>query len=136
MRKKFRVAEAEAVIRDTHRAGIVPQLFIMAGFPGETEADFQETLDFIERNAEFIGGIMVSFCEIQKGSHLDRHVAEYDVRLPLTDRTHWVSKDGSNTYEVRRDRCARASRLIERLGLSINKVHTTKVGDFASAVAS
>ncbi len=120
MQKNFRVADAERVIRDTAAAGIVAELFIMVGFPGETEADFQLTLDFIERNAEHLGGVAVSYCEVQKGSELERRAGELGMRVPLEDGRHWVSRDGSNTLATRMDRARRVYELVARLGLSIN----------------
>ncbi len=129
MQKNFRVADAEGVIRDTHEAGVGVHLFLLVGFPGETDEDFKMTLDFVERNAENIDGASVSFCEIQKGSHLDLHAEQYDIRVPVEDQTAWVSRDGSNTLALRQERARIAQDLVKRLGLW-TRIHTTKVGDF------
>lgn len=117
MQKRVRVRDAETVIRDTHRAGISVFLYMLVGFPTETEADFQETLDFLERVAPFVKQVGVSSCEIQKGSHLDVHPEAYGLRTPLTDRLRWETVDGTNTYAAREERQERMNRLVDRLGL-------------------
>jgi radical SAM superfamily enzyme YgiQ (UPF0313 family) len=129
MRKNFRLSDAVEIIKNAHKAGIGAHLFLLVGFPGETESDFQMTLDFVERHAPYLFGASVSFCEIQKASHLDRHAADYDVRLPVEDPTRWVSRDGSNNYDVRIERTRRAMDLIAKLGLS-TCIHTSKIGEF------
>lgn len=117
MQKSVRVADAETVVRDTHKAGIAVFLYVLVGFPTETEKDFRETLSFIERHAPYIKQIGVSSCEIQKGSHLDVHPEDYGLKLPLDDRLRWETLDGQNTYAVREERLARMNALVDRLGL-------------------
>lgn len=117
MQKSVRVADAEKVVRDTHKAGIAVFLYVLVGFPTETEAAFRETLDFLERHAPFIKQVGVSSCEIQKGSHLDVHPEQYGLKLPLDDRLRWETADGQNTYAVREDRMRRINELVDRLGL-------------------
>jgi anaerobic magnesium-protoporphyrin IX monomethyl ester cyclase len=124
MQKKVDMRDAETVIRDTHRAGIGVFLYTLVGFPTETEADFQMTLDFIERNASYITTVGVSACEIQKGAHMDLNPGLYGIKEPLEDRLRWVTVDGSNTYEVRQERMARMNRLIDRLSLRAQEFPT------------
>jgi hypothetical protein len=44
----------ERVLGDAHRAGILNLCFFMVGFPGETEAQWRETLSLWDRTAPFI----------------------------------------------------------------------------------
>ena len=53
----FTVDQAQQVIRDCHETGIKTCLFIIVGFPGEEEEDFQQTLGFIRENAPWIDQI-------------------------------------------------------------------------------
>ncbi|MDX6768440.1 MAG: radical SAM protein [Elusimicrobiota bacterium] len=124
MQKKVDMRDAEAVIRDTHRAGIGVFLYTLVGFPTEHEEDFRMTLDFIERNAAYIDTVGTSACEVQKGSHLDAHPELYGLKLPLEDRLRWETADGANTYEVRQERMERMNRLIDRLSLRVQEFPT------------
>ncbi|MFI5349995.1 MAG: B12-binding domain-containing radical SAM protein [Elusimicrobiota bacterium] len=117
MRKNFRVGEAEKIIRDTKAAGIRVQLFVMVGYPGETDEDFAETLAFLERNADSIDIIESSLASVLKGSHLETHQAEYGIRTdPAGDPRRWSSIDGANTYAARSDRYQALMDTIRRYG--------------------
>jgi len=92
----------ERVIRDTHNAGIGARVNFMFGFPGETEEDFEETLNFLKRNREFFVQVHPSetFCCIDPGTYLFIHPEEFGV----TNQHHslyWSSVDGKNIYPER-----------------------------------
>ena len=118
MDKKFLVKDAETIIRNTRKAGITTQLYLQFGFPGETDEDVGQTLDFIERNAAWISNVSISFSEMALGSDIDMRPGFYGIRTPTKDRTRWELSDGSNTFDIRRERCRRAARLAEKLGIS------------------
>ncbi len=48
MNKEITVDQSRAAIRSLANAGIKTTTYFVIGFPGETEEDFQQTLDFIE----------------------------------------------------------------------------------------
>lgn len=54
MRKGTDIKEVERIMRDSYSAGITNVAFIMFGFPGETEAEALETVEFLKRNSQFI----------------------------------------------------------------------------------
>ncbi|MBD3313415.1 radical SAM protein [Candidatus Woesearchaeota archaeon] len=54
MGKKFRREDAERLIRITHKAGIGVVTNWIVGYPTETKEDFQQTIDFLVRNKEYI----------------------------------------------------------------------------------
>lgn len=122
MRKLFTKEIAERVIRDTHAAGINTMINIIVGFPGETESDFQETCEAIERNQKYIAQIgAISVCLVNNDSELDINPNGYELALPTDLRIRakqWASGDGKNTYEMRKKRAKKILELIDRIGLS------------------
>jgi MoaA/NifB/PqqE/SkfB family radical SAM enzyme len=48
MGKQITVEQSQAAIKSLARAGIKTTTYFVIGFPGETEEDFQQTLDYIE----------------------------------------------------------------------------------------
>jgi len=92
----------ERVIRDTHDAGIGTRVNFMFGFPGETEEDFEETLNFLKRNKEFFVQVHPSetFCCIDPNTYLLNHPEEFGVANEYHS-LFWNSLDGKNTYPER-----------------------------------
>lgn len=121
MRKGFRVEEAERVIRDTHNAGIDAVTNFMFGFPGETDEDFEETLDFITRNREYISTVnpSLAYTAIGVGTYLYDHPEEYNIDLSA-GHLYWKSKDGENTYEKRKKRYETFCKLTSSLGIKFS----------------
>ncbi len=60
MRKGVTIRTAEEIICRYAQAGILIHLFLMVGFPGETEKDVNHTLLFLERNERWIASASVS----------------------------------------------------------------------------
>ncbi len=80
MRKIYTVQDAERIIRLTAQAGICTNINIIAGFPGETEGDFHQTMDFILRNRDYINAVTnVSACTLFPESEIGRLRNKYGV---------------------------------------------------------
>ncbi len=60
MNKGTKVGIAEEVLQLTSKYGIKNHLYIMFGYPGEGEKERKETLEFIERNKQYIYSYSVS----------------------------------------------------------------------------
>ncbi len=98
----YDIGIVERVIRDTHSAGIGARVNFMFGFPGETEEDFEETLNFLKRNKEFFVQVHPSetFCCIDPGTYLFNHFDEFGI----VSRKHslfWETAEGKNIYPER-----------------------------------
>ena len=111
MRKGINTEWASQCLRLTREAGIDTGVFLIVGHPAEGEAEFQETLDFLTRNRDFITTIeSVNLCDLHECSDLTLRAHEYGIRDP-EHRIEWSSDHGS-TYEVR---CQRLERLLSHI---------------------
>ncbi|MBU1148054.1 MAG: radical SAM protein, partial [Candidatus Omnitrophica bacterium] len=118
MNKRFSMEDAGKNLRNAHRSGIMVQANFMFGIPGETEADFKETIEFLRRNRENIDSVLASqsFCVLDKGTYLYNHADKFGIK----DRDHhlyWESDNGKNTYPERFRRYEEFCQVALSLGL-------------------
>jgi len=109
MRKPFTAGVSEQNIRDAKKAGIETEIFVMVGFPGESEEDFILTSDFIKRNVDFIDAIKsINSLHLIAGTDIYDHAREFGLKeLPRNDWHYlWETRSG-NTYPVRKERVKR-----------------------------
>jgi radical SAM superfamily enzyme YgiQ (UPF0313 family) len=123
-----RNADVERIIRDSYRAGICSNLNFMFGLPGETEEEFNETLEFLRRNKKHITTVNPSpyFCIFSKGTKGYLNPQDYGIDLkkgPL----YWESVDGKNNYLVRMERFEKFIALAHKLGISCTYPQATMV---------
>ncbi|MDD4909394.1 MAG: radical SAM protein [Candidatus Omnitrophica bacterium] len=115
--KKYSHENAEQMLRDAREAGISTQINIMFGIPGETESDFQMTLEFLKRVRPYVDSVLASqsFCVIDKGTYLHTHPEEFGIR----DQDHHLywEAEGGNTYPRRQARYEEFCGLALSLGL-------------------
>ncbi|MBF0317505.1 MAG: radical SAM protein [Nitrospirae bacterium] len=117
MKKGFDIALATRVLRDTHEAGIGTTVNFIVGYPAEDETAFEETLEFLRKNAKYLNSVnTVSPCRISKGSPLYDNYAYYGIVDP-DNSFGWRTADGRNTLEIRINRAATIERLVTELGI-------------------
>lgn len=121
MKKRFKIEDADKVIRSTHEAGIVVTANFMFGFPGEEENDFIKTLDFIKRNAKYLDRVYPSrtFCALEEFSYLHTHPEKFDIKPNPPNHLYWESTDGKNIYPERLKRCEEFCKLTSSLGIEV-----------------
>ena len=124
MRKGFTAAQASTTIRDTHAAEIRVDLSMLVGFPGETEADFQQTLTFLGEHGSLLGCVSTGqTCGLPPGSLLYRDPARFGLvtdadGLAMWDQdSGWYLSDGSSTIHVRRARLTRMRQFLDERGI-------------------
>ncbi len=116
MNKHFSIANAEAVLENTRRAGIGTQANFMFGIPTETQEDFRKTLEFLQRNRENIDSVLASqsFCVLDKGTYLYTHAKALGIINP---QHHLYWETAGNNYVERFRRYEEFCRLALSLGL-------------------
>lgn len=121
MGKRYLVADALRVIRDTHDAGIDVVLNFVVGHPGETEEDFQETIDFIASVKDHVLNIAPGHpCLVLPYNRLYRYPGKYGIRYDRQDSYQWESLDGSNTAAVREQRVKRFNDFLQQLNIEMS----------------
>jgi anaerobic magnesium-protoporphyrin IX monomethyl ester cyclase len=109
MNKRFSVPIAGEVLKNTRMVGIKVSVYILIGFPTETNKNFEETLNFITENKKYINYIfMGGGCVISKDSDLYNDPEKYgiywsdDVKPENRNGHNWHSKE--TNPEIRRNR--------------------------------
>lgn len=121
MQKGFRIEVAERLLREAHSVGFETVVNFIIGFPGETEEDFQITLEFISRNWEYISHIgSMTTCWIEPYLYIFDHPEEFDIVIG-SDAHRWQSNDGKNTFDVRTERKKRFEDFISSLGRKVSR---------------
>ena len=116
MRKPYSADEAARVLRMTHEAGGKAIINIMCGHPGETEVEFQKTLDFLTENAESIAMVAsVGFTGVHIHSPLLDKCDDYGV--VLDENGGWTSDDGVIDRELRNERVHRVTEHLRVSGI-------------------
>ncbi len=103
MNKHYSSADAQAVIEKTFKANIQVSVNIIVGFPGETKTDFQQTIDFIRRNSQYIAQVTnVSSFVLMPGSDVGVYPQRFGVKfLDPLDPGKWT--DANNLTQAERN---------------------------------
>jgi len=117
----YEVGVLERVIRDTCAVGIGARVNFMFGFPGETEEDFQATLDFLKRNKDYFSQVhpSESFCCVDQGTYIYEHPEEFGV-INRYSSLFWHTIDRKNTYPERLRRHQVFCELAESLNIPLS----------------
>jgi len=122
MGKPTQLNVVESCIRELYAAGIFIAINLMVGYPGETEDDFNETMLFISRMADFVSDVAVNITGIFAGTTLFNDSENMGIHLNrnIQDEfsfNRWALSDGSNTPSIRNERLLKIESYLESLGL-------------------
>ena len=87
MNKKICLEECEEIIKNAWQAKINVRLNFIVGFPGESDADFKCTLDFVKRNRTYIRDIKADVFVLAKKSMAAQYPTRYGIinmRTPIS----------------------------------------------------
>ncbi len=118
MNKRYTRHDAAELIKRTQKAEIEVRMNIIVGFPGETEADFKQTLDFVRENKEDITQVTnVSAFVLMPGADLSIYPHRFGiVYLDPNDPGTWTDENGL-TQEQRNNRVIQTCDLLKELGI-------------------
>jgi len=104
--KGVTAGEAKDMLIKVKEAGMRVEINLITGFPGETEDDVAETIDFIRQNTSLIDKVnSLNICTIGPGMYIYDHLEEYNIdRSMIHDWYAWFTKDMSNTIQIRTQR--------------------------------
>lgn len=119
MAKGSTVKESKDMLVRVKEAGMRVEINLIVGFPGETEEDVAETIDFVKQNVGLIDRInSLNICTLEPGMRLFDHLEEYNIdRSAVRDLYAWFTKDMSNTIQVRTQRHQKMASVFSELNL-------------------
>ena len=131
MCKPHSVEKAKTVIKNTWLVGIEAVVMLIIGFPGETEEDFDKTIQFVEDNFKYITEIHLNlYCMNEVLINNFSNILDMDNK----DIYKWSLKDMSNTYEIRKNRLKKIDKAlmskfknIKREGMCYTNIDNKKV---------
>jgi radical SAM superfamily enzyme YgiQ (UPF0313 family) len=80
MDKGNRVEVTKSVLKNLYEAGIATQVMGIFGFPGETEKDGEQTVRFLEENADRISYYVIGLLMVMPGSRMHDDPSRFGVR--------------------------------------------------------
>jgi anaerobic magnesium-protoporphyrin IX monomethyl ester cyclase len=103
MRKGYSSEEASRFLKASKAAGIENNVLLIVGFPGESDADFNDTLEGLKRNAKYIDNIgSLNVCGLPLGADLRNNFDKYGLVYP--PGSDWATRDLVNTPKLRKER--------------------------------
>jgi anaerobic magnesium-protoporphyrin IX monomethyl ester cyclase len=86
MKKNNKRVTMERNLADATAAGIWMHCFLFFGFPGETDADAQETYDFVVSNSDIIGSFGSATFALEHNAPIFHHLDLFNIQLKPATR--------------------------------------------------
>lgn len=125
MNKPYSPQTAAENIKAAKESGMETEIFLLIGFPGETEKEFRKTIDFVKRNSRYIDTIKsINTLHLLAGTQIYENPEKFNL-LPLPeDNWHylWETKDG-NTYAARKRQAEELVELASSCGIRVQETN-------------
>lgn len=122
MRKTYTAETSEYALSNARKSGIETGIFIIIGYPGEDDYEFEKTYDFIKRNKKYIDIIKsINTLHLIAGTEIyERAYDKFNMKPLPGENWHylWETYDGNN-YHVRKERAQRLLNLASDLGIRV-----------------
>lgn len=101
MNKGYDIADIDTILKNVGDAGIAIHIYLMTDFPGESEKEFQETVDIMLRNRNYIHSFQISkfmltkkstISKIFSGKRKDPGVSSLNFEIVHTNRAERLKK--------------------------------------------
>jgi hypothetical protein len=100
MDKGSKVEEVSKVLKDAHAAGIANHVFVICGFPTETEEEFAQTIKFLDDHKHYIYAVHRGTFSLEPESPIFEHQERFEITRS------WMIRDtpsgGRWGYECKR----------------------------------
>ncbi len=99
MRKGTQIENVEGIIKGAHSCGIWNLLFVLFGFPTETEVEMRSTVDLLERLGDSVDAVSKSLFVLLEGSNVYNEPERYRI-TKILDRLQRDPVSIAYDYEV------------------------------------
>lgn len=115
MGKRYDINKAQDMVMRLTRRGIVVQLPLISGFPGETVIDFLTTVAFVLKHIKnsYIKFSFSNRCRLHEKAFINKFPQDFFINESNKSPDRWESSDSSNTYNVRELRASLLTLLIQ-----------------------
>jgi anaerobic magnesium-protoporphyrin IX monomethyl ester cyclase len=118
--KGTNVLDIENVLKNSHNIGIKNILYVIFGFPTETESEFLDTITFFEKNNNYIDLISTSNFGLQIGSKIYSNPNDYGIikineikRTILEPKVEFETNSGLSTNQLSKLRKKYANKILK-----------------------
>ena len=80
MEKGTNAADMSVVLESARRCGIMNLVFVMFGFPGETEEEFLKTISFLEQHRQAVSALSKGTFVLLEGSRIYKNPERYGIK--------------------------------------------------------
>ena len=119
MRKGVTAQDIKETLTKAKESGMLVEVNLIVGFPGETEEDIENSIAFVRDNVGLIDKVnSLNICTIGPGMYIYDHLKEYNIdKTMIKDWYGWFTKDMSNTIELRSERHRKMLSIFSELNL-------------------